>query len=173
MNFFNSLRFVLAELLFLLVDKFVSSAEAVQCYCTYKECGSAFCESEWCLVGFKKHDIGRGTIYQNCASDDFAKTMHKCRQDIDQWDEVCKCNKNRCNTYHFFRESLDLSNGEGPMGMTIPTIQDDQSSWDPDPYGYGSKGFANSQLVILLICVPLGVGVVAVVFVFINYHCKL
>lgn len=42
-----------------------------------------------------------------------------------------------------------------------------------DIVGKELVGYKNANLIILLVCVPLGIGTLAVVFVFINYHCKL
>lgn len=109
--------------------------------------------------------IFEGQIYQNCANDEYAKTVRPCKVDLDIWEEVCKCDKKNCNTYSYYRRAIDVDTTKDdgqPMNFDNPFL---------GPEG-NSNGFSNSQLIILLICVPLGVGVVAVVFVFINYHCK-
>jgi len=149
---------------------YIQGCGAIQCFCTSKDCKDPLCESHWCLVGFKS-DV---ELVQTCATET-AKALLNCARKLNEWEEVCSCTEDYCNTFSFMRERLrkydDVRTGNPEIPNELEGL--DTSNLEDKDARRGKKNSVNKQLVVLLVVVPLGIGAVTVCLVFLNYHCKM
>lgn len=101
------------------------------------------------------------------------QNLQGCGENVHGWLQVCSCNQNNCNTYKYFRTKVDSKAKPGSRQFDKDPMAVGGYDLPKDGNSMTGSTFSNSNLVILLVCVPLGIGALAVVFVFVNYHCKL
>lgn len=168
------------------------AANTVQCFCTARDCKGPLCDGSWCLVGFK--DDGKYQdlctkpqeanvplftnavdLIQSCATDS-ARPLVKCARKLNEWEEVCSCGTDFCNTFTYMRETLKKYDEFRLAHPNVPSEFDgfDTSNLeDKDARQGEQKTSPNKHLILLLVVVPLGIGAVTVCLVFLNYHCKM
>jgi len=142
--------------------------DAVQCFCTNKDkaCPEPICEGNWCLVGFKS-DV---ELVQVCATEG-ARNLEKCARKLNEWEEVCSCQDDFCNTFSTMRDRLKYYDNDPQAknrdfeGFDTNNIIDVSKS--------NQRPQKNQHLILLLVVIPLGVGALAVCLIFVNYHCKM
>ncbi|CAD5218094.1 unnamed protein product [Bursaphelenchus okinawaensis] len=147
-----------------------SSSDEIKCFCDKLTCpGSLVCTGKWCLIGIS-NDGGNGRLDQLCGWDEKDRPVD-CAKDFDRWTEVCACDAPLCNTFAHLRSNMD---------------QHRDNDYEMSRYGAGAKGreytksgsnsrgwYQGSNLIVLLVILPLAVGGMAVCLVFVNYHCKM
>uniref|UniRef100_A0A915HPQ7 Uncharacterized protein n=1 Tax=Romanomermis culicivorax TaxID=13658 RepID=A0A915HPQ7_ROMCU len=150
-----------------------ASTEAVQCFCTSREqpCQEPICEGTYCLVGFK-NDVD---LVQTCATE-AAKILNKCARKLNEWQEVCSCQEDHCNTFSFMRERLKAFDND-PQARKQVEGADTSNIVDSRAISRSTasrkRNVRKHHMIILLVVIPLGVGALAVFLIFINYHCKM
>uniref|UniRef100_A0A915PNW2 Uncharacterized protein n=1 Tax=Setaria digitata TaxID=48799 RepID=A0A915PNW2_9BILA len=80
---------------------------------------------------------------------------------------VCACEEDFCNTFAYLRGSIEEENTDSVADSQPPRFNEEESSVD----SVGRR--RGSNLIILLVIIPLSVGALAVCLIFINYHCKM
>ncbi|EFO17064.2 hypothetical protein LOAG_11440 [Loa loa] len=139
----------------------------VRCFCDKQNCeDSLICTGELCLIGFRTED-SQAHMEQLCTNAGDAKDLAKCQHNWNGWQEVCACEEDFCNTFAYLRGSIEEET-TNTVGNSQPlNLNEEESS-------IGSIGrHHGSNLVILLVIIPLSVGALAVCLIFINYHCKM
>ncbi|CAD6191296.1 unnamed protein product [Caenorhabditis auriculariae] len=160
---------------FLLFDV-CKATRTVKCFCDRESCDdNLLCQGEFCFIGlYRSDDVDVPRLRQHCGSADdlsFLGAHENCIERVDQWQEVCKCADDFCNTFAFLRSSIDtrpdsrdvvqFTKQDGPY----PPVQD-RPEWS------GTRQ-QSSSLIVLLVIIPLSVGGFAVCLIFLNYHCKM
>ncbi|VBB26597.1 unnamed protein product [Acanthocheilonema viteae] len=104
---------------------------------------------------------------QLCSNADDTGDLAKCQHNWNGWQEVCACEEDFCNTFAYLRGSIEEENNDNLADSQPPNLIEEQAS-------VGSVGKRRgSNLIILLVIIPLSVGALAVCLIFINYHCKM
>ncbi|KAI6233872.1 hypothetical protein M3Y99_00856300 [Aphelenchoides fujianensis] len=90
---------VALKCLLLLLLATLRPCEAIRCYCTDDHCVPAYgvCESSVCLVGLRRPDL---TVIRTCGEEPLG-----CQRNVDNWVDLCACDKPFCNTFSYLRES--------------------------------------------------------------------
>lgn len=109
-------------------------------------------------------------LVQTCGTD-VARSLSKCARKLNEWDEVCSCQEDFCNTFAYLRENIkNFDNNpqakKDMQGFDTSRIVDEKVS-------KSNKPNKNQHLVLLLVIIPLGVGALTVCLIFLNYHCKM
>ncbi|KAL3981982.1 hypothetical protein ACH3XW_45295 [Acanthocheilonema viteae] len=139
----------------------------VRCFCDKQNCeDSLICTGELCLIGFRNDD-SQAHMEQLCSNADDTGDLAKCQHNWNGWQEVCACEEDFCNTFAYLRGSIEEENNDNLADSQPPNLIEEQAS-------VGSVGKRRgSNLIILLVIIPLSVGALAVCLIFINYHCKM
>lgn len=113
-------------------------------------------------------------LVQTCATEQ-AKHLSRCARKLNEWEEVCSCTEDYCNTFSHMRETLKKYDEVRSSHPNAPNEFDglDTSNLEDKDARRGKKGSVNKHLIVLLVVVPLGIGAVTVCLVFLNYHCKM
>lgn len=139
----------------------------VKCFCDKQNCeDSLICTGELCLIGFRSE--GPQThLEQLCSSKGDIQELSKCHQNWNGWQEVCTCEENFCNTFAYLRGSIEEEHDDVGDNVQSSMINKEEISLD------AVRRHRGSNLIILLVIIPLSVGALAVCLIFINYHCKM
>ncbi|KAI6202125.1 hypothetical protein M3Y96_00915400 [Aphelenchoides besseyi] len=94
---------IISKSLLLLIMTLLQPCVAIRCYCTDDHCVPAYgvCESSVCLVGIRGPDQ---SVIRTCGEEPLG-----CQRNVDNWVDLCACNKPFCNTYGFLRESTQYA----------------------------------------------------------------
>lgn len=139
----------------------------VKCFCDKQNCeDSLICTGELCLIGFR-NEGSQAHLEQLCSSTDETQDLSKCQQNWNGWQEVCACEEDFCNTFAYLRGSIEEENDGVLDVLKTPIFHEEESSLDEVRRRRGSN------LIVLLVIIPLSVGALAVCLIFINYHCKM
>ncbi|VDK83238.1 unnamed protein product [Litomosoides sigmodontis] len=140
----------------------------VRCFCDKQNCeDSLICAGELCLIGFRKDD-NQAHMEQLCSSSaGDAGDLVKCKHNWNGWQEVCSCEEDFCNTFAYLRGSIEEQNNNNLADSRSSSFVEKQS-----PISSVGKR-PGSNLIVLLVIIPLSVGALAVCLIFINYHCKM
>ncbi|CAG9535056.1 unnamed protein product [Cercopithifilaria johnstoni] len=139
----------------------------VRCFCDKQNCeDSLICTGELCLIGFRSDD-SQTHMEQLCSNTGDAKVLAKCQHNWNEWQEVCACEEDFCNTFAYLRGSIEEENSDNLADSQRSNLIEEQSSIN----SLGRR--RSSNLIILLVIIPLSVGALAVWLIFINYHCKM
>uniref|UniRef100_A0A0K0EXV1 Activin types I and II receptor domain-containing protein n=1 Tax=Strongyloides venezuelensis TaxID=75913 RepID=A0A0K0EXV1_STRVS len=164
------LHFILLFILFI-----SNSTEAIKCFCKNADCDDSItCNGDYCIVGLGGQP-GHSTLDQKCINRDDDRP-EGCSQNWNGFTEVCVCKEDFCNTFAFFRASIDSRQQE--------EIEQLQSSGGKRTFSnYKSTGnnqyhkkkypTQSNSLILLLVIVPLAVGGSTICLIFLNYHCKM
>ncbi|VDN92394.1 unnamed protein product [Brugia pahangi] len=172
----------------------------VRCFCDKQNCeDSLICTGELCLIGFRSED-SQAHMEQLCSNAGDARDLAKCQHNWNGWQEVCACEEDFCNTFAYLRGSIEESTDNvadsQPLNLVENVSVDDFSQFTTHLTEFinlstfcqqnkmimhfqkessiGSVGrHRGSNLIILLVIIPLSVGALAVCLIFINYHCKM
>ncbi|PIO62944.1 hypothetical protein TELCIR_15476, partial [Teladorsagia circumcincta] len=85
----------------------------VKCFCDRDSCDdNLLCQGDYCFIGLRREDGGETPkLRQHCASASeipYLTGGHaRCEERIDNWQEVCKCEEDFCNTFAYLRSSID------------------------------------------------------------------
>uniref|UniRef100_A0A0N4ZAD6 Activin_recp domain-containing protein n=1 Tax=Parastrongyloides trichosuri TaxID=131310 RepID=A0A0N4ZAD6_PARTI len=92
---------------FLFIIIFLSkNAFAIKCFCKNADCDDAItCNGDYCIVGLGGKP-GHTTLDQKCISRN-ENRPEGCSQNWNGFTEVCICKEDFCNTFAFFRASID------------------------------------------------------------------
>lgn len=108
-------------------------------------------------------------LVQACATD-AARSLDKCARKLNEWEEVCSCQEDFCNTFSYMRDRLKRYDND-------PEAKKDVEGFDTsniiDVSKSNKRPPKNQHLILLLVVIPLGVGALAVCLIFVNYHCKM
>ncbi|PIC34117.1 hypothetical protein B9Z55_013865 [Caenorhabditis nigoni] len=113
-------------------------------------------------------------LRQHCGTVDelpFLNSHVNCDERQDNWQEVCRCSEDFCNTFAFLRSSIDVR--PDPKDSVQFVKQDSQYPIEHRPQPEVVYRQHNSSLIVLLVIIPLSVGGFAVCLIFLNYHCKM
>ncbi|VIO86502.1 Uncharacterized protein BM_BM2080 [Brugia malayi] len=103
---------------------------------------------------------------QLCSNAGDARDLAKCQHNWNGWQEVCACEEDFCNTFAYLHGSIEESTDNVADSQPLNLVEKESS--------IGSVGrHRGSNLIILLVIIPLSVGALAVCLIFINYHCKM
>ncbi|VDK38755.1 unnamed protein product, partial [Gongylonema pulchrum] len=139
----------------------------VKCFCDKQNCeDSLICTGELCLIGFRNEGT-QAHLEQLCSSTGDIRDLSKCQQNWNGWQEVCVCEENFCNTFAYLRGSIEEENGHATEVLKSPAFHEDGSTLDQ------TRRRSGSNLIVLLVIIPLSIGALAVCLIFINYHCKM
>lgn len=156
----------------------VHSAEStVKCFCDRDSCDdNLLCHGDFCFIGLQRSSDGeQPRLRQHCGTADdlqFLGQYTSCQEKIDQWQEICKCTEDFCNTFAFLRSSIDAR--PDPKDTVSFTKQDvPYSAVNHNQQQDSGIRPQNNSLIVLLVIIPLSVGGFAVCLIFLNYHCKM
>jgi len=165
------------------VLSYVAPDNQVKCFCDKFHCpNSNTCIGKWCLIGVRSDGEGMDQI---CGWDDSERPVTCAYQSWHKWSEVCACETPFCNTFAFLRNSIDggqqkMRRGEsgeelyfGDMDNNEFPTRTDSRTAVTNRVGGWTGWHKSGNIVVLLIVMPLCVGGFAVLFVFLNYHCKM
>ncbi|VDM95601.1 unnamed protein product, partial [Thelazia callipaeda] len=151
----------------------------VTCFCDKRNCeDSLICSNEKCLIGFRNED-SQTHLEQLCSSASEARDLLKCQHNWNGWQEICACEEDFCNTFAYLRGSIEEESLSNDLDDDLrrPLVNEkekfkrinlqEQSSED------SVRKYHGSNLIVLLVIIPLLVGALAVCLIFINYHCKM
>ncbi|PAV63921.1 hypothetical protein WR25_03291 [Diploscapter pachys] len=187
---------------------------SIKCFCDRESChDNLWCTGELCYIGLQRDQNGEAPrLRQFCDTGDAVLQMRgthpMCEQRLEQWQEICRCTEDFCNTFAYLRSSIDTKmdseSGHGLglgladsaidqpviftnpnlVGKPSPNVADERHelhhshSHDQNNYVHGqglepSSRPQPSNLIVLLVIIPLSVGGFAVCLIFLNYHCKM
>uniref|UniRef100_A0A1I7XA01 Activin_recp domain-containing protein n=1 Tax=Heterorhabditis bacteriophora TaxID=37862 RepID=A0A1I7XA01_HETBA len=87
--------------------------DQVTCFCDRESCDDKMlCQGDFCVIGVRRDDNGdTPKLRQHCGTLDeipYLSGAHsRCEERIDNWQEVCKCEEDLCNTFVYLRSSFD------------------------------------------------------------------
>uniref|UniRef100_A0AC34Q7S1 Uncharacterized protein n=1 Tax=Panagrolaimus sp. JU765 TaxID=591449 RepID=A0AC34Q7S1_9BILA len=139
----------------------------IKCFCDKLTCPSSLvCSGEFCLIGIKTDD-NPGRLDQMCGWEDDERPPKNCAENWGKWTEVCACTEHLCNTFAFLRSNIDKKNQE--------YLEETQGRMkvEGEINGNSLGPWYNSNQIILLLIIPLGVGGFVVCLIFLNFHCKM
>nr|CDJ81795.1 Hypothetical protein CBG05935 [Haemonchus contortus] len=155
----------------------VSKGGQVKCFCDRDSCDdNLLCQGDYCFIGLRREDGGETPkLRQHCGSAGEIPYLSggnaHCEERIDNWQEVCKCEEDFCNTFAYLRSSIDSRQDRRDVvqftkqDAPYPPVQS-----RPEAPTYRNQ---SSSLIVLLVIIPLSVGGFAVCLIFLNYHCKM
>ncbi|CAB3409853.1 unnamed protein product [Caenorhabditis bovis] len=149
----------------------------VKCFCDRDSCDdNLLCHGEFCFIGLYRNDDGDvPRLRQHCGTADDLPFLNRhvaCQERVEQWQEVCRCTDDFCNTFAFLRSSIDTR--QDPQDLVQFTKQDQPYPNVPEHRSHDViVRQQSSSLIILLVIIPLSVGGFAVCLIFLNYHCKM
>ncbi|VDO37952.1 unnamed protein product [Haemonchus placei] len=92
---------------------FVPEGGQVKCFCDRDSCDdNLLCQGDYCFIGLRREDGGdTPKLRQHCGSAGEIPYLSggnaHCEERIDNWQEVCKCEEDFCNTFAYLRSSID------------------------------------------------------------------
>ncbi|KAE9415903.1 hypothetical protein Angca_000404, partial [Angiostrongylus cantonensis] len=153
------------------------SGGQVKCFCDRDSCDdNLLCQGDFCFIGLRRED-GSDTpkLRQHCGSTGdvpyFDGGQIRCEERVDNWQELCKCEEDFCNTFAYLRSSIDSQ--QDRRDVIQFTKQDAPYSPAREKPEAPVSRNQSSSLIVLLVIIPLSVGGFAVCLIFLNYHCKM
>ncbi|CAO4373852.1 unnamed protein product [Caenorhabditis nigoni] len=160
----------------LVISLALAGGHQVKCFCDRDSCDdNLLCQGDYCFIGLHRsddRDVPR--LRQHCGTVDelpFLNSHVNCDERQDNWQEVCRCSEDFCNTFAFLRSSIDVR--PDPKDSVQFVKQDSQYPIEHRPQPEVVYRQHNSSLIVLLVIIPLSVGGFAVCLIFLNYHCKM
>ncbi|CAJ0959153.1 unnamed protein product, partial [Mesorhabditis belari] len=146
---------------------------AVKCFCDRSSCSNELiCSGDYCVIGLKKEGEEHKLI-QMCADGSSGKE-NRCDRLVDNWQELCHCSEDFCNTFAHLRSQLDeIPNSRDQAVFSYSDPMHPVHSVQAQTQGEEVARNQRSSLIVLLVIIPLSVGGMAVCLIFLNYHCKM
>ncbi|CAI2351554.1 unnamed protein product [Caenorhabditis sp. 36 PRJEB53466] len=154
----------------------LADSNQVKCFCDRESCDdNLLCQGDFCFIGLHRSDGGEvPRLRQHCGTADelpFLNAHISCDERQDNWQEVCRCSEDFCNTFAFLRSSIDSRpDPKDSVQFVKQDVHYQQDQSRPTEHVYRQQ---NSSLIVLLVIIPLSVGGFAVCLIFLNYHCKM
>ncbi|KAL6740296.1 hypothetical protein Aduo_013664 [Ancylostoma duodenale] len=149
----------------------------VKCFCDRDSCDdNLLCQGDFCFIGLRREDSGdTPKLRQHCGSAGEIPYLNgghaRCEERIDNWQEICKCEEDFCNTFAYLRSSIDSRQDRHDIvQFTKQDVPYPPVHARPEVPTTRNQ---SSSLIVLLVIIPLSVGGFAVCLIFLNYHCKM
>ncbi|CAI5448228.1 unnamed protein product [Caenorhabditis angaria] len=167
-------KLLLAATIFWSIQQ-VQGGSEVKCFCDRLNCeDQMLCQGQYCYIGLEKIDDDKPRLRQFCGSSDYVPYLNShtnCQGNIEGWQEVCKCSEDFCNTFAFLRSSIDSMVDSKDL-VAFEKVERKTEAQTPRSHDVVMRA-QNSNLIVLLVIIPLSVGGFAVCLIFLNYHCKM